>query len=61
MSSQARLLITYTAKVTGVSYVVGVLCELMFPGMVSGVLSLDFFLWVVILLAVFSYVIHRRT
>lgn len=48
-------LIPFTFRVLFIWYLVAVLLELLFHGLVSEVLSLDLFLWVVILLAVFSF------
>jgi len=41
-------------------YGVSVLCDVVFPGMISTVIDLDWFLIAVILLAVFSFVIQRK-
>lgn len=52
--------ISYAFRVVLVWYVLSVLAELLFPGMISTVINLDFFLWAVILLALFSFVIARK-
>ncbi len=53
------ILVPTAFRIFLVWYLIALLLELLFPGMVSAVIRLDFFLWTVILLAVFSFFIHR--
>jgi hypothetical protein len=54
-----KQLLPFTFRVAFVWYMISLVCELLFPGMASHVIDLDFFLWVVILLGVFSFLIKR--
>lgn len=59
-TSLFRALIPFAFRVLLFWYLIAVLIEYIFPGFVSNQLNLDLFLWLVILTALFSFVIDRK-
>ena len=53
-------MVTYIFRLTLAWYIIGILLEVIFPGFVSNYISLDWFLWCVILLALTSFIIQRK-
>lgn len=58
--SDSLFILHLTTATFFVWYLIAVLFEFLFPGFVSNYVNLDLFLWIVILLAVFSLFTKRQ-
>lgn len=54
-------LLTFTAQVLIFWYLFGMAMELVFPGFLSNYISLDIFLWIVILIAVIAFFFSHKS